>query len=363
MDYEVISGRELDKSLVEAWDRVLEEGAFFGSPFLSPWFTKTVAEVRNDVFVTLMLDGGRPIGFFPYQAPDGRRAMPVGSPMNDCQAVVVDRRVGWSPKDLIRKSGLRLWDFDHLLADQGRLNPSVRVSTESPVIDLGDGLERYYRNRKTAGSRRIDTLQRKRRKLIREHSTGEGVVFDATSGAEADLDRVIEWKIEHCRKLGTFPFFTVPWTVDLVRRLLHLSRPGCGGALSVLRVEGEIAGAHFGMRSQDVWHWWLPVYSETWSAYSPGGLLLMYLCEHVAAPEQSQHIIDLGKGDDPYKKSFANDAYPLLEGHFAFGPAGSAYAALRTARRGLAGLARRSRALAPIPQFCQNLWRRTGRSR
>lgn len=85
----------------------------------------------------------------------------------------------------------------------------------------------------------------------------------------------------------------------------------------MIRLKSEHAGetlvaAHFSMRSSTVWHWWFPVYSLDHYSYSPGSLLLMKVAEAAAA--QGHLLLDLGKGDEPYKLSFADCSTPLVEG-------------------------------------------------
>ena len=81
----------------------------------------------------------------------------------------------------------------------------------------------------------------------------------------------------------------------------------------MLRVNGNVAAAHFGIRSSTTLHWWFPVYSHTLSAYTPGGILLLELARQ--CPSMGCNIIDLGRGDDAYKSSFKDHDIPLLEGH------------------------------------------------
>jgi CelD/BcsL family acetyltransferase involved in cellulose biosynthesis len=189
---------------------------------------------------------------------------------------------------------------------------------------------------------------RKRRKLEREHGGPDNIRFEAISSDQRALRKVIEWKISQCERTGTPVFFREAWAVEMIERLLAQEAPGCAGALSVLWVGDEVAAAHFGIRSRGVWHWWFPTYSEEWSQYSPGKLLLLETCGHVADSTTSWHTIDLGKGDDSYKASFANAAYPLLEGSVSLG---SAYHTLRSAKRRTMDWARTSPILLPIRQF------------
>ena len=54
------------------------------------------------------------------------------------------------------------------------------------------------------------------------------------------------------------------------------------------------------MRSGGVLHWWFPVYDPPFAALAPGWMLLRELVG--AAPSLGVTRIDLGRGDDEYKR-------------------------------------------------------------
>ena len=342
--YRNLAGHELDAGLFETWDNLHGSRPEYGSPFLSPAFTRAAAAVRKDIFVTLIENDGEVVGFFPFQR-HGPRGKPVAGQLNDCQALIADPEAVFSVIDLLKASGMNLWDFDHLLTHEARFSRFAERIEESPVINLEQGIEAFLKDRAAAGSRRLQQFARKRRKLIREHGGEDIVRFEANSASREALDRVIAWKIAQCERTGTPAYFREPWAVDLVRHLMAEEAPGCAGALSVLWVGDEVVAAHFGIRSRAVWHWWFPTYAHEWSAYSPGAVLLLSLCDHVGGPEAIQTVIDLGKGDDAYKSSFANGSYALWEGHVAHH---SLYASARGIKRGLHGWARSTPLLAGV---------------
>ncbi|MDJ0638044.1 MAG: GNAT family N-acetyltransferase [Paracoccaceae bacterium] len=344
MRYECVPARELDGSTLSAWQDLLGILSQFNSPFLSPWFTRTVAEVRDDVFVTLIEDGQKLVGFFPHQRR-GKRALPVAGILNDCHAAVVHPGADWSPKEMLRASDVNLWDFSHLLGAQSEFRPFAKTIVDAPIIRLSNGFDAYLRERKDAGSKQIDQIRRKRRKLVRECGGEANVRFEPLSRDTAAMRQMIDWKIAQCERTGTPVFFREPWAVELIERLLRLETKGCKGALSVLRVGDDPAAVHFGIRSKSTWHWWFPTYSESWSSYSPGKILLLDLCEYVADPNRSQTRIDLGAGDDAYKASFENGHYTVMTGHLSLG---SPYAAVRSAKNGIFDWARKAPLLSPV---------------
>ena len=70
--------------------------------------------------------------------------------------------------------------------------------------------------------------------------------------------------------------------------------------LSTLHFGDTLVAAHFGLRSGTVLHWWFPVYDPAFAGFAPGWIMLRELA--MAAPELGLDRIDLGRGDDEYKR-------------------------------------------------------------
>jgi len=85
-----------------------------------------------------------------------------------------------------------------------------------------------------------------------------------------------------------------------LHRLLHTRDEGFGGLLSTLHAGPNLIAAHFGIRSDSVLHWWFPVYAAEHARLAPGWMLLRELV--IAAPALGIDRIDLGRGDDEYKR-------------------------------------------------------------
>jgi CelD/BcsL family acetyltransferase involved in cellulose biosynthesis len=66
------------------------------------------------------------------------------------------------------------------------------------------------------------------------------------------------------------------------------------------------------MRSRGVLHWWFPTYHPRYGAYSPGIILLLRIA--AAAPVLGVGKLDLGKGEERYKRNLMTGAAPLREG-------------------------------------------------
>jgi CelD/BcsL family acetyltransferase involved in cellulose biosynthesis len=123
---------------------------------------------------------------------------------------------------------------------------------------------------------------------------------------------LMRWKSGQYAELGTEDRFAVAWVVDLVERLYEVETPGFAGALSGLYAGDELVAAHFGMRAGRTWHYWFPAYEQRLGSYSPGLILLMEMAR--AGCSLGVDRIDLGPGDEPYKRHLMNGAIEVALG-------------------------------------------------
>ena len=249
------------------------------------------------------------MGFFPYQLTARRVAGAVSGRLSDWHGLVADSDRDLGMCVVLRACGVDIWDFDHLPQSQHSFQPFVTSQDISPILDLSQGFGRYFEARKAAGAQRISKLQSKARKF--ERVLGP-LRFEIDCRDRRAFEQVIGWKREQCLRTGAPDFLSWGWTTDLLERVWAIDTPAFAGRLSVLWHDTHIVAAHYGMRSATVWHWWFPTYNKTYAEFSPGGILLLRLAEE-AATTGVRHI-DLGKGDDVYKQSFATGGIPLVEG-------------------------------------------------
>jgi CelD/BcsL family acetyltransferase involved in cellulose biosynthesis len=306
----VISPAELDPGLRRRWNDLVHTDPALGSPYFSPEFTLAVASVRDDVRIVVMEDDGGVVGFFPFQRGPLGRGRPVGGPFSDQHGIVMPSGTDVDLREVLRAARLSSWHFDHGLAAQTAFAPYRTQSASSPIIDLSNGFDAYVEGRRAAGSRRIEQTDRKTRKLEREVGTLRWVARSNDLGV---LQQIIDAKSDQCRAARIPDIFAPRWTRELVRRVVETDAPGFSGHLSCLYAGDELVAAHAGMRTDRVWHWWFPTYRHELARYSPGAALLLQLARESAACGVA--VIDLGKGDDAYKQSFANGAIALAEGH------------------------------------------------
>jgi CelD/BcsL family acetyltransferase involved in cellulose biosynthesis len=233
-----------------------------------------------------------------------------------------------------------MWKFDHLLGGQTEFASFVDATRGSPAVDLRGGFDGYCAKRRADGSKHIDRLLYKSRRMQRQQGD---VHFEYDSRDLPALEQVIVWKRAQCRRTGVFDFLAERRNTDLLRTIFATRTEGFAGILSVLRVGDRIAAAHFGMRSRDTLHYWFPAYETALGKHSPGEILLAELIRSAAASGLVH--LDLGKGDDQYKDRFCTHVIPVTEGAVAvWGP----MAVMRTVRKLTLGFLGTSTIAAPL---------------
>ncbi|WP_332815549.1 GNAT family N-acetyltransferase [Ramlibacter sp.] len=306
MKITVTSPDELGQAEVARWRELQLSTPTLASPCFSREFAVAVAAVRPDVRVAVLEQDNRVLGFFAHQQR-WSAGEPAGGRLSDHHGVVAAPGTQWDWAELLRASGLSFWQFDHLAAWQRPPGPVAQAS--SPGLDLSRGFEAYRQGRLAAGARRLAELPRKSRKLAREVGP---LRFESNTRDPRVLQTVIRLKSEQCHRTGALDCFGSHWARELVTRIAAADHPEFAGRLSALYAGDALVAAHLGMRSSRTWHWWFPVYSHAHAAYSPGALLLLEVARAAAA--EGCGLLDLGKGDEPYKTSFADCALPLVEG-------------------------------------------------
>lgn len=309
MKIRLLAATEMDAALCARWRHLQRSNPALASPFFCPEFTQLVGAVRPDVRVALLEDLGEVIGFFPHQNQRGR-GLPVGAHFSDHHGMVAATETRWDWPQLLRGAGLAYWRFDHLAASQAPAERPLRHVT-SPGMDISQGMAAYHQRRLDAGGRSLDEYARKARRLARtlgplrfELHTSERPVFKA----------LIALKLAQYQRTRVPNVMAEDWTRALLERLWQtpLQTSGFGGALSALYAGDTLVAAHLGMRSHSVWHWWFPAYDPAHSAYSPGAQILLQCAD--AAAGAGLATLDLGKGDESFKRDFADMAQPLVEG-------------------------------------------------
>jgi CelD/BcsL family acetyltransferase involved in cellulose biosynthesis len=350
MIVQAIEPRSLTFDHLTRWSQIQQADGALASPFFCPEFTRIVGSVRDDVYVGVLEEDGRIVGFFPFQRGRLGAGQPLAWKISDYQGLVVEPGVRWSAKGLIRDCGLKTWEFDHLITSQHSFEPFHRSRRRSPFMDLSNGLEAYLDDRRKAGIREIAGLGRKMRKLERE----QGPLRFAVHTADREtLRTLLRWKSEQYLSTGAADVLARGWIRQVVE-LAHGTQTGAfSGVLSALYAGDQIAALHMGLRSSEIWHYWFPAYDPRLAGYSPGLILLLKMAE--SASSLGIRIIDLGKGEARYKLSMMSGAVPLAEGRVELPSLAAATSRLKHPAR---ALVRRAIRVAPGRRFARRALRR-----
>lgn len=327
MDVDVVSPRELGSGDHTRWQALHGGYAPYKSPFLSPSFAAAVSRARPATRVAVLRDGPA-AGFFPFEHARGGHGRALGMGISDLQGLVAHPGLQFDTAEMLGACGLRSYTFDHLIARQrDRLvTGPARFTTElSRVIHVSSGYETWVAERRAASKGLLQSTARKTRKLEREHGPVR-LVYDYPD--HAALERLLEWKSQQYRRTMRRDRFADPVMRSLMHNLLDIRDVDFSAPLSVLTAGDTMIAAHFGLRSRTTLSWWFPVYDTEFAVYSPGLILCFEMVRALA--DDGGVLIDLGKGDEPYKERLSNGAIELLNGSVS---ATHRTQALRTLRR------------------------------
>ena len=309
MNVTVITPDELGATELTAWRAMQEATPALDSPFLSPEFARAVGHQRPGARVAVLSDGQRLLGFFPFERHRFGLGLPIGSGMCDSQGLIHVPGLDWDPMELLRACGLRLWRYDHLAEGQTPFETEVVAREGSPVIDLRQGYDAYLAALRARSARRAKHLRRDERALGRR--VGE-VRFTFHETDPGSLDTLMRYKSAHYRAKGQVDLFNQPRPTALVRELQRARGATCTGVVSVLYAGRRPVAWLFGLRARHVLHIWFSAYDPDVGQFSPGILVRLKAAEAAAA--EGLDLIDLGKGQEPYKDAIKTSELRLSEG-------------------------------------------------
>jgi len=292
---EAVALDDLASRDLEDWHALRNASTRLDSPYFHPAFARAVHESGTPVQVVVERDEDG-VRWLLAGHRDGRVFRPVGWPGADFQAPIARADVTVDPLRLLRATGLRSFEFDHCLEVPG-FERWIEGRRDSPYVDLSGGLDAYLARASRSGKDNIGQARRKARKAEEAHGP---IAFVADSRNDDDLAAVIALKRAQYAATGARDYFGAPERIDLVRRLLETREDGFAALLSTVHAGPRLLAAHFGIRSAGVLHWWFPVYDPELAAFAPGWILLRELA--MAAPSLGVTRLDLGRGDDEYKR-------------------------------------------------------------
>lgn len=309
MNIRVLNADALTPEQIAAWADIQESAWAFDSPCFRPEFTQAVAAVRGGVEVAVLEDGGRPVGFFPFQRGRRNVARPVGGKMSDFHGVIVRDDVAWEPRQLLRECRLRAWHFDHLIAAQGPLHPFHWRVAPSPYIDLSRGWESFEAERLAGHKKWFKGALRKSRQAERKAGS---LRIETDCRDPSVFQSLVAWKVWQYQKKGAHNVLGLGWTTALLERVLAARDEGFSGLMSALYFGDVLAAVLFSMRSHGVVHSWFSAYRPDFAPLSPGLVFWLELVKVYSA--LGVRRLDLGKGPEEYKTHLMSGAIDVAEG-------------------------------------------------
>ncbi len=306
-----IAGRELGPDLAAAWTALQRGNPDLSSAFFHPEFTRCVASVKPNVEIAVVEDGGTIAAFFPFERIYRSLGEPVGGLLSDYHGLVSAGGLDadFARLDLLRACKLIAWHLSRLPASQARFHGRTHALIASPRIELADGYAAYAERKQTCGSNLIDRSAYLARRLSREIGPLRYVAHETD---RRTLDQILSWKSAQYERTGKPDIFRASWTRALVGAIHGAQTEGFAGALSTLYAGDQLIAGHFGMRSHDSWHYWLPSYNRDFSKYSPGLILILKMAE--SATQFGVRMIDLGAGMSQHKARLATGSAMLAAG-------------------------------------------------
>ncbi|OBF16552.1 hypothetical protein A5727_13520 [Mycobacterium sp. ACS4331] len=305
IDFDALGGDQL-----AAWRHVRQSNPAQDSPYFHPAFAGAVHATFGDVRVAT----DNHSVWLPIQV-NRRVARPAGWPGADFHGPVTAPGVSIDPMDMLRSTGLSALRFDHLSADRTEFAPWIDGQEESPFIDVTGGLDGYLGRLDKSSRDKLSRVRRMTNKATR--LLGEvRLVHDVVDPAL--LDWVISTKRAQYNATGAYDFFAHPARRQLVHRLATTNVDGFAGSLSAVYAGDALLAAHFGLRDGAVLHWWFPVFDRDQSELAPGWILLRELI--AAAPTMGISRIDLGPGEEEYKRRAMTGSVMVCQGEVTRNP-------------------------------------------
>jgi CelD/BcsL family acetyltransferase involved in cellulose biosynthesis len=288
---------DLTPTQLSTWSTLYRARPELDSPYFHPRFAAAVHRSGHPVVVAVDHDATGAVRALLPVHRRGSSAVPVGSPAADFQGVIRAPGTLVDPMAILTALGVRQLSFDHLADGHDEFAPWVTGERPSPYLDVSGGMDGYLGRASRSGRDNMAQARRRIRKAERELGP---VRFTASSTDPGHLDQLIELKRGQYAATGARDYFADPRHRGLVHDLLSVQDADFGGLLSTVHAGDRLLAAHFGMRAGGVLHWWFPVYDPGLGHLAPGWILLRELVEH--APELDLSRIELGRGEDEYKR-------------------------------------------------------------
>ena len=293
----------------QVWNDFRARNSSLASPYFSLAFTEAMARRRNDTRIAILHRNGTIDGFLPLHLSRTGVARPIGGPLGDHHGLIT-ATPDLDIETALAGTGFGLFTYHGALADQASFaRASTGPAEMSWVSDLSGGYESFLDDCARKDAKAMRNIRARQRKLA---EMGDDVVFRIDDRRPDIFRAVIETKREQYRRTNALDVFVAGWARQLIEDLFDAETSELSGMLSTVEINGQLAAAHFGMRSERVLHYWFPVYWPEYSKLGPGLTLYLEIARHLAAQGGDQ--IHLGSGDYDFKRRLSNAAFGVVSG-------------------------------------------------
>lgn len=312
MKFSLIPATNLDTGLLNRWMEIRSQNLIYDSPYYHPAFTMIAARARKDARILLCEQDGQLIGIWPFHRLNAFSAESIGGFLSDYHGPVCLPGLELPFSDVLKAMQCRYLAFNHLPEKIGGFKRFSWGESQSHFLDLQGGFEAYAQRisemRDASVLKKVATNERK---LSKKYGT---LRFELHSASGDDYHALLAGKSEQFRRTvgEAHDIFKISWVRQVMDEIRRSDGADFAGLLSTLHAGDTLIAAHFGMRSQNVLHYWFPWYRTDYAEYSPGLILLAQCARH--APQSGITLIDLGRGDQAYKLRFSTGANRLCEG-------------------------------------------------
>ncbi len=326
MDIQTISSEERVEELFEEW-RALQfrvgRTLFTDPGFFAAWWDMRGRSSKRTLHVTVGRDQGRLVALAP---------------------LIVVRRYGFR---FLEWAGVNVFDYsDTLLDDHVDGEPFWHAIRNSKRYDVAfirgvradfscyDILARFGHSSRTSTTYRIDmawasgeawmekAFSRTRRQLLRRKQRRierRGMlsfrVHRSGPVPDAVLNALVQQKSAWALRQGEAGLFDDPLNAaSLLKRMAEVAEQLGYLHLSWLNCDEQILAVHLGFMHRNVLHYYMPSYDPNWGQDSPGSILLVHLVQWCI--DNKIDSIDFMRGDDSYKRAYANARIELTDFSF-----------------------------------------------
>ncbi len=268
-----------------------------------------MANVRPGVEVAVVQDQAGIAALLPYCRHRRAGAAPIAGTFSDLEGGVYRNEYHLDPFRLLRHLRLGQWHYRNWLADQEPFGAWAASRFLSPVIDLTEGWNAYCQYIRSRGSEILKRTEQKRRKVNRELGT---IRYELDWPDVATLHQALAWKQQWAESKGIYNAIDEPWHRPMLERLIDYHDGVFRGQMACLLINNRPAAVTLMIRNKRVVALWFGAFDRRYASYSVGAICDYELLR--AAADHGIQSIELGRGDERYKRQLANRSIPVVEG-------------------------------------------------